>query len=83
MTALIELHGVRREYFAGTQTVTALAGMRSLRNPDKLFGVTNELRTRGTDNLLAAAERWTCYLAGPTGSGSMRAPIRSPGSVTT
>ena len=37
--------------------MTALAGMRSLRNPDKLFGVTNELRTRGTDNLLAAAAR--------------------------
>jgi 2-alkyl-3-oxoalkanoate reductase len=37
--------------------MTALAGMRSFRNPDKLFAVTNELRTRGTDNLLAAAER--------------------------
>src|SRR5579859_1912106 len=37
--------------------MTALAGMRSLRHPDKLFAVTNELRTRGTDNLLAAAER--------------------------
>jgi 2-alkyl-3-oxoalkanoate reductase len=35
--------------------MTALAGMRSFRNPDKLFAVTNELRTRGTDNLLAAA----------------------------
>jgi nucleoside-diphosphate-sugar epimerase len=35
--------------------MTALAGMRSLRNPDKLFAATNELRTRGTDNLLAAA----------------------------
>src|SRR5271167_2672989 len=34
--------------------MTALAGMRSLRNPDKLFAVTNELRTRGTDNLLSA-----------------------------
>ena len=39
------------------QEMTALAGMRSLRNPDKLFAVTNELRTRGTDNLLAAATR--------------------------
>ena len=29
--------------------------MRSFRNPDKLFAATNELRTRGTDNLLAAA----------------------------
>ena len=37
--------------------MTALAGMRNLRNPDKLFAVTNELRTRGTDNLLAAAKR--------------------------
>ena len=35
--------------------MTALAGMRSLRKPDKLFAATNELRTRGTDNLLAAA----------------------------
>ena len=37
--------------------MTALGGMRSLRNPDKLFAATNELRTRGTDNLLAAAAR--------------------------
>jgi 2-alkyl-3-oxoalkanoate reductase len=37
--------------------MTALAGMRSFRNPDKLFADTNDLRTRGTDNLLAAAER--------------------------
>jgi 2-alkyl-3-oxoalkanoate reductase len=37
--------------------MTALAGLRSFRNPDKLFAVTNELRTRGTDNLLAAAAR--------------------------
>jgi nucleoside-diphosphate-sugar epimerase len=37
--------------------MTALSAMRSLRNPDKLFAVTSELRTRGTDNLLAAAER--------------------------
>ena len=43
--------------------MTALAGMRSLRNPDKGFAVTNELRTRGTDNLLAAAAR-----AGTAGS---------------
>src|SRR6478736_4402408 len=35
--------------------MTALADMRSFRNPDKLFAVTNELRTRGTDNLLVAA----------------------------
>jgi nucleoside-diphosphate-sugar epimerase len=37
--------------------MTALAGMRSLRNPDQAFAATNELRTRGTDNLLAAAAR--------------------------
>jgi nucleoside-diphosphate-sugar epimerase len=37
--------------------MTALAGVRSLRTPDKGFAATNELRTRGTDNLLAAAAR--------------------------
>jgi len=37
--------------------MTALAGLRSLRNPDKAFAVTSELRTRGTDNVLAAAAR--------------------------
>jgi 2-alkyl-3-oxoalkanoate reductase len=37
--------------------MTALAGMRSLRNPDKQFHVTNELRVRGTDNLLEAARQ--------------------------
>ena len=37
--------------------MTALAGLRSLRNPDKAFAATSELRTRGTDNLLAAAAR--------------------------
>jgi nucleoside-diphosphate-sugar epimerase len=35
--------------------MTALAGMRSLRKVDQVFAATNELRTRGTDNLLAAA----------------------------
>ena len=35
--------------------MTALASLRSLRNFDKEFAATNELRTRGTDNLLAAA----------------------------
>ena len=35
--------------------MTALAGMRSLRKLDQTFSATNELRTRGTDNLLAAA----------------------------
>jgi len=37
--------------------MTALAGLRGLRNPDKAFAATSELRTRGTDNLLAAAAR--------------------------
>jgi nucleoside-diphosphate-sugar epimerase len=35
--------------------MTALADLRSLRRLDREFAVTNELRTRGTDNLLAAA----------------------------
>ena len=35
--------------------MTALAGLRSLRRVDRVFAVTNELRTRGTDNLLEAA----------------------------
>src|ERR1700722_17881648 len=34
---------------------TALADMRSLRDTDRVFAATNELRTQGTDNLLAAA----------------------------
>ena len=37
--------------------MTALAEMRSLRKVDQVFAATNELRTRGTDNLLAAAAR--------------------------
>jgi 2-alkyl-3-oxoalkanoate reductase len=37
--------------------MTALAGLRSFRNPDKAFAATNELRTPGTDNRLAAAAR--------------------------
>ncbi len=35
--------------------MTALADMRSLRRFDRVFAATNELRTIGTDNLLAAA----------------------------
>ncbi len=35
--------------------MTALASMRNLRQPDKVFAATNALRTQGTDNLLAAA----------------------------
>jgi nucleoside-diphosphate-sugar epimerase len=35
--------------------MTALADVRSLRKVDQVFAATNELRTRGTDNLLAAA----------------------------
>jgi nucleoside-diphosphate-sugar epimerase len=37
--------------------MTALADLRSLRKVDREFAATNELRTRGTDNLLAAAAR--------------------------
>ena len=37
--------------------MTALADLRNLRNVDQAFAATNELRTRGTDNLLAAAAR--------------------------
>jgi nucleoside-diphosphate-sugar epimerase len=37
--------------------MTALTDMRSLRKVDQAFAATNELRTRGTDNLLAAAAR--------------------------
>ena len=37
--------------------MTALAGMGSLRKVDREFAATNQLRTRGTDNLLAAAAR--------------------------
>jgi 2-alkyl-3-oxoalkanoate reductase len=39
--------------------MTALAEVRSrsLRKPDQVFAATNQLRTRGTDNLLAAAAR--------------------------
>jgi len=37
--------------------MTALADLRSFRNPDRLFAATNALRTRGTDNLLAAAKQ--------------------------
>lgn len=36
--------------------MTALADLQSLKNLDEAFAATNELRTRGTDNLLAAAE---------------------------
>jgi nucleoside-diphosphate-sugar epimerase len=36
--------------------MTALADMKSLRNVDRVFATTNELRTKGTDYLLAAAQ---------------------------
>jgi nucleoside-diphosphate-sugar epimerase len=48
------VRAARREVIV--HQMTALADMRSLRNVDKVFAATNELRTRGTDNLLAAAE---------------------------
>lgn len=36
--------------------LTALAGKANLRRFDRWFSLTNELRTRGTENLLAAAD---------------------------
>lgn len=36
--------------------MTALAGAKSLKHFDKVFATTNELRTRGTEHLLAAAD---------------------------
>ena len=52
--------------------MTALAGMRSLRNPDKLFAVTNELRTGGPT---------TCWppRRGRGPAGSSRRATRAPG----
>jgi nucleoside-diphosphate-sugar epimerase len=46
----------RAEPDAIVHQMTALAGMGNLRRFDKEFAVTNELRTKGTDYLLAAAE---------------------------
>jgi len=61
--------------------MTALAGMRSLRHPDKLFAATNELRTRGTDNLLAAAaEAGTRRVIAQSYAGA--GPDKRPGPVT-
>jgi 2-alkyl-3-oxoalkanoate reductase len=37
--------------------MTALSNLKNLRNPDRAFAVTNELRTAGTDYLLEAARR--------------------------
>jgi nucleoside-diphosphate-sugar epimerase len=62
--------------------MTALAAMRSFRNPDKLFATTNELRTKGTDNLLAAAARAgtrRVIAQGYAGAG----PDRRPGPLKT
>ncbi|HKD89202.1 MAG TPA: NAD(P)-dependent oxidoreductase [Streptosporangiaceae bacterium] len=62
--------------------MTALAGMRSFRNPDKLFSATNELRTRGTDNLLAAAaEAGTRRVIAQSYAGA--GPDEGPGPVKT
>jgi len=62
--------------------MTALAGMRSFRNPDKLFAATNELRTRGTDNLLAAAaEAGARRVIAQSYAGA--GPERCPGPVKT
>jgi 2-alkyl-3-oxoalkanoate reductase len=46
----------RAEPDAVVHQMTALAKMGNLRRFDKEFAVTNELRTKGTDSLLAAAE---------------------------
>ncbi len=62
--------------------MTALAGLRSLRHPDQTFAATNELRTRGTDNLLAAAAAAgtrRVIAQGYAGPG----PDQSPGPVKT
>jgi nucleoside-diphosphate-sugar epimerase len=62
--------------------MTALAGMRSFRNPDKLFAATNELRTRGTGNLLAAAaEAGTRRVIAQSYAGA--GPDKRPGPVKT
>ena len=45
----------RAEPDAVIHQMTALAGVSSLRRFDKMFAVTNRLRTEGTDHLLAAA----------------------------
>jgi 2-alkyl-3-oxoalkanoate reductase len=62
--------------------MTALAGMRSFRNPDRLFAATNALRTRGTDNLLeAAAEAGTRRLVAQSYAGP--GPDNRPGGLKT
>jgi nucleoside-diphosphate-sugar epimerase len=62
--------------------MTALAGMRSFRDPDKLFAATNELRTRGTGNLLAAAaEAGTRRVIAQSYAGP--GPDKRPGPVKT
>jgi 2-alkyl-3-oxoalkanoate reductase len=62
--------------------MTALTGMRSFRHPDKLFAATNELRTRGTDNLLAAAaEAGTRRVIAQSYAGA--GPDERPGPVKT
>jgi nucleoside-diphosphate-sugar epimerase len=52
--------------------MTALAGMRSFRNPDRLFAATNELRTRALT---------TCWRPPPrrAPAGSSRKATRAPG----
>jgi nucleoside-diphosphate-sugar epimerase len=62
--------------------MTALTGMRSFRHPDKLFAATNELRIRGTDNLLAAAaEAGTRRVIAQSYAGA--GPDERPGPVKT
>jgi nucleoside-diphosphate-sugar epimerase len=63
--------------------MTALADMRSLRKPHQQFAVTNELRTRGTDNLLeAAAEAGTRRVIAQSYAGP-GPDKRSSGALTT
>ncbi len=62
--------------------MTALADMRNLRHPDQAFAATNELRTRGTDNLLAAAaQAGTRRVIAQAYAGA--GPDRRPGGVKT
>src|SRR6266566_3965302 len=58
--------------------MTALAGMRSLRRLDRVFAATNELRTRGTDNLLAAAARAGTRRVIAQGYAGAEPPLRVP-----
>ena len=69
------------EVIVHQMTALAGAGARSLRKVDQVFAATNELRTRGTDNLLAAAAQvGTCRVIA---QGNIAAVERSGGLVKT